>query len=138
MTAATRDRNTEEIYPGRVRAIGMAAAAKIFGGTMVAINASGEAIRAITVATGRVVGVALKTFDNSTGAANALQAEAHVGIFGPFANSAAGDLIVAADVGAIVYVVDDSTVAKTNAGATRIAAGTVWAVDATSVWVKFS
>lgn len=137
MTAATKERYAEEIAVGRVRAIGMAATMKIFGGTIGAINASGEAIKAVTTTTGRVLGVALRTFDNSTGAANALQAEFHRGIFGPFANSAAGDLIAAADVGATCYVVDDSTVAKTTGGATRIPAGTVWAVDAAGVWVKF-
>lgn len=138
MTAATKERSTEEIAHGRLRAVGLAAAAKIYGGTIAALDAAGAMVKGTTTTVGRVLGVALKTWDNSTGAAGAVTGEAHVGIFGPFANSTAGDLIAAADVGATCYVVDDSTVAKTNGTNTRLAAGTVWAVDASGVWVKFS
>ena len=40
-------------------------------------------------------------------------------MFGPFANSASGDLITAAEVGSDCYIVDDQTVAKTNGSSTR-------------------
>lgn len=53
-----------------------------------------------------------------------------------FANSAAGDAIAQADVGADCYIVDDQTVAKTNGTNTRSRAGQVIAVDADGVWVQ--
>lgn len=56
------------------------------------------------------------------------------GIF-KFANSAAGDAIAQADVGADCYIVDDQTVAKTNGTNTRSRAGQVVAIDADGVWV---
>ncbi len=46
-----------------------------------------------------------------------------------YANSTAGDLIIAADIGKDVYLVDDQTVAKTSATATRSVAGRVWKLD---------
>lgn len=53
-----------------------------------------------------------------------------------FANSAAGDAITRADIGAQAYVVDDQTLAKTNGGGTRSAAGIIRDVDAQGVWVE--
>jgi hypothetical protein len=138
MTAATKARNTQEIAPGRTRSLPMAASAKVFGGTIAAIDASGNVNKGITATTIRVVGVFPQDYDNTGGAAGALSAEVNRGIFGPFANSSAGDLIAAADVGALCYVVDDSTVAKTNGTSTRVAAGTVWSVGADGVYVLFA
>lgn len=137
MTAATKDRSTEEIAPGRVRSLPMAASAKVYAGTIAAIDASGNVNKGITSTTIRAVGVFLAPFDNTGGAAAALSAEVHRGVFGPFANSSAGDLIAAADVGADCYIVDDSTVAKTNGTSTRSVAGKVWNVDASGVWIEF-
>lgn len=46
-----------------------------------------------------------------------------------YANSTAGDLIVAADMLKDVYIVDDQTVAKTSNSSTRSVAGRVWKID---------
>lgn len=47
-----------------------------------------------------------------------------------FANSSAGDAIAApGQIGSLCYIVDDQTVAKTDASGTRSVAGRVWAVD---------
>jgi len=54
-----------------------------------------------------------------------------------YANSAAADLIATADIGAVCYIVDDQTVAKTNGTNTRSPAGAVVDVDAIGVWVRF-
>ena len=137
MTAAAKDRSTQEIAPGRTRALPMAAAAKVWGGTIAAIDASGNVNKGITATTIRAVGVFPQMYDNTAGAAGAITAEVQRGIFGPFANSSAGDLIAAADVGADCYIVDDSTVAKTNGTSTRVVAGKVWSVDASGVYVEF-
>ena len=51
-------------------------------------------------------------------------------------NSSAGDLIVAADIGKVVYVVDDQTVAKTDGTSTRVAAGKCVGFEGTTVLVE--
>lgn len=55
-------------------------------------------------------------------------------IFGPFANSTAGDALAEADVGAIVYGVDNQTLAKTDGSATRPAVGYLHSVTAEGVF----
>lgn len=79
------------------------------------------------------VGMTLETV--TAVAAGDASARVEAGIF-KFANSAAGDLIAQANVGADCYIVDDQTVALTNGGATRSRAGKVSAVDADGVWVQ--
>lgn len=137
MTAATKDRDTQEVA-GRTRSLPMAAGAKVYAGTIAVIDASGNANKGSTATTLKAMGVFLAPYDNSGGSAGAVTCEASLGTFGPFANSTAGDAIAAADVGSTCYIVDDQTVAKTNGSATRSAAGTVWNVDAAGVWVKFA
>lgn len=136
MAAATTDRNTRQRQGDR-RAFPLAAAASIFAGTIVALNASGKLVRG-SAATGlKCVGVAVGRYDNSTGAADAVSGEAQRGIYGPFANSASADQIALADVGADCFIVDDQTVAKTNGSNTRSLAGRVHDVTPEGVWVNF-
>ena len=137
MVAATKDRDTQEV-PARFRAFPMAANAKVFAGTIAVVDASGNMNRGTTAATLKCVGVFDQPFDNTGGAAGAIAGEAKLGVFGPFANSAAGDQITNADVGADCFIVDDQTVAKTNGGSTRSVAGKVHLVEAAGVWVRFS
>ena len=134
MVALTTERNTRNRL-GDLRVEPMAAAVKIFGGSLVMRNAAGYLTKGAT-ATGCVgVGRAEKTMDNTAGAAGALSAEYRMGSF-LFANSAAADLITIADIGTACFIVDDQTVAKTDATATRSRAGIVEAVEATGVWVR--
>jgi len=109
--------------------IGLAAAAKCFAGGMVARNAAGLAVAASAIAGQLTVGIAEKTVDNSSGIASALAIVPRQGCF-LLNNSASTDLIAAANVGALCYVVDDNTVALTSAGGTRPIAGMVLDVDA--------
>lgn len=136
MVAATKDRDTQEVQ-GRRRAFPMAANAKVYAGTIAVIDASGNANKGSTATTLRAVGIFDTPYDNTGGSAGAVVCEAVRGVFGPFANSSAGDLIGAADVGSTCYIVDDQTVAKTNGSATRSVAGVVHQVDASGVWVRF-
>jgi hypothetical protein len=137
MTAANRERNLQEIGNRRYRTAGVKANLVIYAGTIAAIDSAGLAIKAITATTGRVLGVFRKSI-NTTGLADgAVTAEMERGCFGPFANSAAGDQITAADLGTTCYVVDDQTVAKTSGSSTRVAAGLVWSVGADGVYVDF-
>ena len=137
MTAATQDRDTQEVR-GRVRAFPVEGATKIYGGVMAALNAAGNLTKGAVSATLKCVGVSQTMYDNTAGAAGAITAEVKAGVYGPFANSASADLIAVADVGSDCYMVDDSTVAKTNGSGARSVAGKVWAVDTVGVWVKFS
>ena len=124
-------------YPAR-RTIPMRAAVRIFKGAMVAIDASGNAMPAGLLAGGsvRVVGVAVATFDNSTGAAAALEVEVLVGQF-KFVNNP-GELVVRASVGAACFVLDDQTVSLTSATSTRPTAGIVQHIDTDGVRVFFA
>ena len=110
-------------------------ATKLHGGGLVAIDATGFAVKGAVSTTLKTVGVAKQTADNTTGADGAIRVSTERGCF-QFENSAAGDQITLADVNAVCYIVDDQTVAKTNGTSTRSAAGTVVDVDANGVWVE--
>ena len=112
----------------------MKAATKIYQGAMVVIDA-GYAAPARTATGLVVIGVALDTVDNTSGAAGALTINVRRGTF-KMNNSSAGDLIAQANCGAAVYLVDDNTVALTSGGATRSIAGPAWQIDSDGVWVE--
>jgi hypothetical protein len=133
MPALTEDRNTTR-REGERFSYPMAANVTIYGGALVMLNASGNATPG-AVATGqRACGVACQRKTNGA-TAGAERIEVEPGIF-RFNNSAAGDLIAAADVGADCWIVDDNTVAKTNGSSTRSVAGRIVAVDSVGVWVR--
>ncbi len=134
MAALTADRDTtrrEVIY----RNFPVKAAAKIFAGAIVCLDATGFAVKGAVSTTLKAVGRAEEQVDNTSGADGALRINCGAGCF-RYANSAAGDLIALADVDAVCYIVDDQTVAKTNGGATRSVAGIIRDVDAGGVWVE--
>lgn len=134
MAALTAPRSTIA-RTGDLREPPVKGATKIWQGSMVAIDATGYAVPAAAVAAHKVIGRAEDTYDNIAGADGAIRARIRTGIF-RWANSSAGDLIAAADIGATAYVVDDQTVAKTSATNTRPAAGVIFDVDADGVWIK--
>lgn len=135
MAALTAPRNTAE-RTGDKRSAGLAAATKIWQGSIACVNAAGNMVPGSVSTTLKALGRAANTFDNSAGIAGDVTGEAEAGTF-RFNNSSAGDLIAKADIGATCYIVDDQTVAKTNGTSTRSAAGIIFDVDATGVWVKF-
>lgn len=133
MAALSAARNTPE-RAGEVIGFPCVASDIVYQGSLVAL-ASGYAAPGAT-ATGLIaVGRAEETVDNSSGSAGALTVLVRRGIF-RFGNSAAGDAIAQADVGADCYIVDDQTVAKTSGTNTRSVAGKIVAVDSQGVWVK--
>jgi hypothetical protein len=134
MVALTNERNTVARM-GDTRVDPLAATVKVWAGAIVMRNAAGFITKGATVAGAMGVGRAEATVDN-TGAAGAASLEYRMGIF-RFANSPAGDLITIADIGRPCFIVDDQTVAKTDATATRSRAGTVDGVDTVGVWVRF-
>jgi hypothetical protein len=136
MAAAIQDRNTLK-RDGITRSFPVAANALLYAG-VIAVLQSGNLTKGVT-GTGLIcVGVTQQRIDNTGGLAGAIVGETQTGVFGPFANSAAGDQITLADVQATCFIVDDQTVAKTNGTNTRSAAGTVFDVSAAGVWVKFA
>lgn len=137
MTAATADRDTIR-RDGHKGAAPMAAATKIYGGTLVCMNAAGYATKGATSTTLKAIGAAEMTVDNSAGSAgDAVVPYRRDGWF-RYDNSGSTDAITLADVGTDCYIVDDSTVAKTSGSNTRSVAGKVRDVDAVGVWISFN
>lgn len=134
MAQLTADRNTPR-FEGDERVGGLAASQTIFAGAILMRNAAGYLTEGATATGSFGAGVALERKANA-GAAGAEVIRYRPGIF-RFANSASGDLIAATDVGAVCYIVDDQTVAKTSGTNTRSPAGVIDAVDANGVWVRF-
>lgn len=136
MAALTEGRATKSRELRKV-ARPMAAGVKIFEGSLAALTAAGTATPGAVAATLKKPGRACATVDNTGGAAGDKTIEMEYGCF-QYANSAAGDAIAQADIGGTAYIVDDQTVAKTNGGGTRSAAGEIVDVDAQGVWIKFA
>ncbi len=134
MTAAAKDRKAPQLdLPSavmpRVVSMPMAASTTIYAGTMVAKDASGNAVPASSSAALILVGKAEAQVDNSAGAAGAKRVEVRSGVFA-FNNSGAGaDLIAAANAFAYCYAVDDNVVALTDGGGTRPIAGVIYPFD---------
>ncbi len=136
MAAATTDRPTriregDELSPDVYQAV------VIYGGTMVQKNATGYAVPASATIANTTLGIARHKVDNAAGASGDLKVRTLRNYIGVFGNSAAGDLITIADIGANCYVVDDQTVAKTNNAGARPVAGKIVDVDTFGVHVLF-
>ncbi len=133
MTALAGDRYTDE-RDGRDLALPAAAAKKFYAGALVMRDASGNATPGATATGCLGIGRCEEAADNSGGSAGDKTVRVRAGVF-RWANSASGDAIARADIGADCYVVDDQTVAKTNGSSTRSVAGKVVDVDSLGVWV---
>jgi hypothetical protein len=133
MTALAKDRKApqygtpDDVIPRAIN-FPVAASTTIYAGSMVATNASGDAVPSTASAALKLWGRA-ETQVVNTGAAGAKRIDVRPGVFA-FVNSAAGvDLIAAADVGKTCYAADDNVVALTSGGGTRPEAGVVFPFD---------
>lgn len=136
MAPMTSDRNTPQSV-GDNRVGPAAASAKIFAGAMLMRNAAGYLLPGQTATGAHGVGRAQEPADNTGGADGDVSVRFDPGIF-RFENSPPPtDQITVADIGNVAWIVDDQTVAKTNGGGTRSAAGLIEDVDALGVWVRF-
>lgn len=125
----TPERNAQQlVYP-------LAANTVIFGGTIVAIDAAGNAKPAADVAALKVCGVAQESVDNTGGAAGDKSIVIKRGAF-KFANSAA-DALDADDKFKTCFIEDDNTVREAG-GTNSIKAGLVLLVEPDGVWVDFA
>lgn len=133
MTVLAKDRNT----PSRSgdTANFPQAAVKVFAGSIGVLNATGYLTKGSTATGLTAVGRIMNQVDNSAGSAGDLYNDVEPGVF-QWANSAGADEITLAEVGDVCYIVDDQTVAKTSASATRSPAGIIHDVDADGVWVR--
>lgn len=116
-------------------AMGLAASAHVYQGSMVALNQAGNLVPASADASLHVVGVSEDDVDNSSGAAGALTCAPRKGVF-YLTNSSSTDAITDADIGRFAYVVDDNTVARTSNGGARPIAGVIAGVDSFGVAVE--
>lgn len=132
MTAATQARATADksggIQWGNTHPI--AASTTIYKGTLVCLDSAGRAVPAAdTAGYSHVVGVAKDTYDNSSGAAGALDVEVLTGVFKMTASSIALSQVMDA-----LYVVDDQTVDETTTN--DVFAGIlVGYISATEGWI---
>jgi hypothetical protein len=134
MTALSADRLTLT-KDGKIRSVPVAAGKYIYAGALVVASATGFAEPGLTATTVTALGRADAAVDNTLGADGAVNVTVRRGVFA-FVSAGGGDTITAANRGATVYVVDDQTVALTNGGNTRSAAGRVYDVDSDGVWVE--
>jgi hypothetical protein len=109
MTAATQDR-TSEAYQGEIAAHGVAAATRIFLGTLVNKNAAGYAVPATDTAGETSLGVSFEGVDNRLGADGDLLVRCERNRIVVFDIAA----VARTDVNRSVYVSDDKTVAFTG------------------------
>lgn len=131
MTATTEGRNTKRRNSDQVNHL-VNTGATIYAGTLVTLlTATGLAVSGGTASAGIAVGVAEDTVTGDGVATITVRR----GTF-QFGNSAAADLIAKSDIGATCFIADNQTVAKTDATATRKAAGKIIDVDANGVWVE--
>jgi len=133
VTALTQDRNTP-YRQGDIFTHPVAAAARIFVGALVALDANGFAAPGSTATGLTALGVAWSRADNGGGADGDITVRVRRGVF-RFAN-AGTDTIDRTHIGGTAYIVDDQTVAANDGAGTRSAAGTIRDVDAQGVWVE--
>lgn len=124
MTTLARDRKTDQlgtpdIVMPQMSAWAMAVAL-IYAGSLVGVNAAGNLIRGSADPTLTIVGVAEKQLDNTGGSAGDLTMPVNHGVF--YFN-VSGTAPTAADVGKLMFVVDDNTVSLDDAGGQRPPAG---------------
>jgi hypothetical protein len=135
MTALAADRSTLQ-KPGEAFVLPVAAAVTIYAGSLVAINAAGNAQPGATATGLKVVGRAEEQVNNSFGAAGDLTVTVRRGVF-KFENDTS-DPVTVATLLEDCYIVDDQTVAATSGSSTRSRAGQVIQVDPDGVWVDTS
>jgi hypothetical protein len=133
MAALSAARDTKRLGPDvKLHNKGVAAATKIYQGSLVVKNASGYAAPA-TAATGlTALGRAEETVDNTAGSNGALKIEIAGGIY-LWDN---GESITIASIGAPAYANDDHTIYTTSTGRSQV--GVIYDVVPEGVWVETS
>ena len=132
--ALAADRNTN-MMDGEVISLAVAAAAKIYAGGIIVVNATGYADKGQAALNLTYMGRAEEQVDNSAGADGDKDVLVRREKAFKFKNSA-GDAVDQASIGKVCYIEDDETVSKTDASGTRSAAGIVVGLDSDGVWIE--
>lgn len=119
MTALAKDRQTQWRYQDEID-VPVAAATKIYAGSMVCANAAGFAVPAADTAAFVTLGVATAQADNTSGLDGAMSLAVRMGRVHRFAATS----ITQAMLGDIMYVVDDQTF-DDGVGSNSVKAGTL-------------
>lgn len=138
MTALATKRSTVRYGDAPVPsllALGVAAAAVIHQGALVALNGDGFLVPADDDSSLRVVGRAEESIDNTDGADGDLSCNVRTGVF-KWANSAGVDAVPSSHVGFPCFAIDDQTVALSSAGGSRPPVGIVVKVESDGVYVE--
>lgn len=133
MTALVANRDTPEAALIQIISalnFPVAAATKIFAGSMVGTDASGNAVPASASTVIKIWGRAEKLVDNTAGIAGALTIDVKPGIYG-MTNGSGADALTAAHVGRICYASDDNVVNLTDGAGLRPAAGKFYGLRGT-------
>jgi hypothetical protein len=128
--ALTTERNTTQYgstADPELLSLPVAAATKIYQGSIVCDNGSGYATKGAVSTALIACGIAEQTVDN-TGDAGALQVPVRRGAF--WLQNSTGNAVTIAERYSYCYIEDDSIVSKENGGGTRSIAGIVLDVDA--------
>jgi hypothetical protein len=144
MTALAGARNTPHLGAGEVvltsHDVALKAGTKAYKGGVLCTDSTGYGVKA-TATTGLICcGIldpqqaAQPNLDNTSGSSGDIIARVTPGNH-RLGNSLSTDAITVADVGAVCYLVDDQTVAKTDGGGARSPAGIIEAVDSSGVFV---
>lgn len=131
---STSDRNTPH-KDTETLVVPVAAGAKIPAGAIAMANTAGYGVPGATSGTLTYLGRADVSANNADGADGDVSVTVRRKKAFQWLNSAT-DPVTQADLFKTCYVVDAQTVAKTNGGNTRSAAGRVVGVDAGGVWVE--
>lgn len=131
--ALNKDRNTLR-RNGHDFRLPAAAGVRIYAGSIVGVNADGDAVPGGGAVAVAVVGIAQEQIDNRDGAAGSQTVHVRRGTF-QLKPGAAG--ITRAAYGKPVKATDDESVALVGADAAAIVAGILRDVDADGVWVEF-
>lgn len=108
----------------------------LYKGAFIMIDTAGYAVAGADTASCKYVGVCVEKCDNSAGAAGDLEVKVEDGALGRNVKCAITGT-EQADVGAILYISDDQTLADKTATTNDVAAGVlVEYVSATLAWVK--
>lgn len=132
MAALAKDRNTPSREGARI-VVPVKAATKIYAGSLVAKESGGYAAPASKATGLAVLGRAEEQVDNSSGDDGAANVTVQRGTF-KWANAAAADAVAKTEIGEDAYALDDQTVTKTKAGASK--AGKILGVEPDGVWVE--
>jgi hypothetical protein len=123
-----RQRTTWRSFGGAVKG-----GVVVYFGALLAVDVNGWIVPASDTGGLKVVGVALESVDNTTGANGAKTVQILTGVF-KFNN--AGNAVTQTSMHKDVFVADDNSVTTAAVAAADVKAGTLDAIDTDGVWVR--